>query len=84
MRYQSYNWHVQTVDDANDLHALAQAIENAKAVTDKPSLIKIRTVIGFGSGKAGSHGVHGAPLGKADLAQVKERFGFNPAEVSIY
>jgi transketolase len=43
---------------------------------------QIRTVIGHGSGKAGSHGVHGAPLGAADLKAVKAKFGFNPEEVS--
>lgn len=79
-RYESYGWHVQTVDDVNDLTALAQAIENAKAETSRPSIIKIRTVIGFGSGKAGSHSVHGAPLGAKDLAQSKEKFGFDPAK----
>jgi transketolase len=50
-RYLSYNWHVQTVDDANDMAAVTAAVHAAKAVTDKPSLIKIRTVIGFGSTK---------------------------------
>lgn len=49
-----------------------------------PSLLKqVRTVIGFGSSKAGSHGVHGAPLGAADSAQVKTRFGFDPTQVPI-
>eukprot|EP01039_Chlorochromonas_danica_P003139 gene3140-3438_t len=79
-RYESYGWHVLTVEDGNDIGALTAAIEEAKAVTDRPSLLKIRTVIGFGSSKAGSHGVHGAPLGKTDLAHVKEKFGFNPDE----
>lgn len=46
-----------------------------------PLLLQVRTVIGFGSGKAGSHGVHGAPLGAADLKSVKTKFGFNPEEV---
>lgn len=82
-RYESYNWHVQVVDDANDLNALQAAIENAKAETTRPSLIKIRTVIGYGSVKAGSDKVHGAPLGAADIAQAKEKFGFNPAETFV-
>ena len=80
-RYESYGWHVQTVDDVNDIPALKAAINNAKAEMDKPSLIKIRTVIGFGSTKQGSHGVHGAPLGSSDLAHVKSHFGFDPSQV---
>lgn len=79
-RYESYNWHVQTVTDGNDLDALQRAIENAKAETERPSLIKIRTVIGYGSGKEGTHGVHGAPLGASDIANVKTKFGFDAKE----
>ena len=67
-RYEAYGWHVQTVSDVNDLASLRAAITAAKGETDKPSLIKIRTIIGHGSGKQGSHSVHGAPLGKGDLA----------------
>lgn len=78
MRYESYGWHVVVVKDGNDIEELTDAIEEARAQTDKPSMIKIRTVIGFGSGKAGSSEVHGAPLGASDLAQVKTRFGFDP------
>ena len=48
LRYQSYGWHVLTVEDGNQVDALLEAIEAAKAETSKPSLIKIRTVIGFG------------------------------------
>eukprot|EP01040_Poterioochromonas_malhamensis_P009495 gene9495-10311_t len=79
-RYEAYNWHVQTVSDGNDIAAINQAIENAKAETHRPSLIKIRTVIGFGSTKAGTGGVHGSPLGAKDLAQAKEKFGFDPTQ----
>lgn len=79
-RYEAYNWQVLTVSDANNVDELTAALEEARADKDRPTLIKIRTVIGFGSGKAGTHGVHGAPLGKADLAHVKEKFGFNPTE----
>lgn len=77
MRYNSYNWHVQTVDDVNDLSQLRKAIDEAKAEVDRPSIIKIRTVIGFGSSKQGCHDVHGAPLGKVDLANTKKLFGFD-------
>ena len=48
LRYESYGWHVLTVEDGNQVDALLEAIEAAKAETSKPSLIKIRTVIGFG------------------------------------
>lgn len=79
LRFEAYGWHVQTVDDVNDLASLREAIVKAKDVNDRPSLIKIRTVIGQGSKKEGSHGVHGSPLGAADIAHVKELYGFDPA-----
>jgi len=62
------------------LDSISRAIEAAKAVTDKPSLIKITTTIGFGSAKQGTEAVHGSPLGKDDLANVKKKFGFDPAQ----
>ena len=80
-RYEAYGWHVQTVGDvATGLDDLRKAIEEAKKVTDKPSIIKIRTQIGFGSpSKEGSEKSHGAPLGASDLAGVKERlYGMDP------
>lgn len=78
-RYESYGWHVQSVSDGdNDIEALSKAIEAAKAVTDKPSLIKVHTTIGFGSSKQGTEAVHGNPLGDKDLADVKKKFGFDP------
>jgi transketolase len=80
MRYESYGWHTQTVADVNDLSSLRDAIKNAQAETDRPSIIKIRTVIGHGSLIEGSAKVHGAPLADDDLAQVKSKFGFDPAE----
>lgn len=79
-RYESYNWHVQSVSDVNDLESLYAAIENAKNVTDKPSLIKVNTVIGHGSLKEGTHGVHGAPLGNDDIQQLKKKWNFNENE----
>jgi transketolase len=59
MRYEAYGWHVLVVNDVNNLDALREAIELAKAETKRPTLIKIRTVIGFGSTKEGTGGVHG-------------------------
>ena len=63
-RFEAYHWHVQTVADGNDLVAIEAAIRAAKAETTKPSLIKVRTVIGYGSPKAGTKKVHGEALGR--------------------
>lgn len=80
MRFQSYGWHTQIITDGdNDLEGLARAIEIAKSVTDKPSIIKIRTTIGFGSKNQGEEKVHGSPLGEADILNVKSVLGM-PAE----
>ena len=78
-RFQGYGWHVQSVPDGNDLDALTAAIENAKKETDRPSLIKVRTQIGFGSpNKVNTAGAHGSPLGKDEIRLVKEGFGMDP------
>mmetsp|Transcript_33802 Transcript_33802/g.51849 ORF Transcript_33802/g.51849 Transcript_33802/m.51849 type:complete len:699 (+) Transcript_33802:148-2244(+) len=79
-RYAAYGWHVQTVGDvANGIKDLRTAVKAAKDVTDKPSMIKIRTAIGQGSpSKQGTHGAHGAPLGTDDLAGTKRAYGFDP------
>lgn len=80
-RYEAYHWHVQLVEDGNDLAAIAAAIEAAKAVTDKPSIIEIKTQIGFGSpNKVGKASAHGEPLGDAELAATKVNLGFSPDE----
>jgi len=86
-RYEAYGWHVQTVDFTNggttyeekieELHA---AIEAARAVTDKPSFIKVTTVIGWPlPNLAGSEKVHGAKIGAEETAALKTRLGFDPA-----
>eukprot|EP00842_Homolaphlyctis_polyrhiza_P005440 jgi/Hompol1/5898/HPOL_000334-RA len=78
-RFESYGWHTQTITDGdNDVAGLTAAINNAKAVTDKPSIIKVRTTIGFGSVMQGEEKVHGSPLGPKDIVQLKTKFGFNP------
>jgi transketolase len=82
-RFEAYHWHVQRVSDGNDLNAIEAAIEAAKAEGDKPSLIAVRTVIGFGSPKAGTNKVHGEALGAADTAATKKYFGF-PEDQSFY
>ncbi|KAK3845674.1 MAG: transketolase [Linnemannia gamsii] len=80
-RFEAYGWHVQIVKDGNhDLEAIARAIEEAKKVTDKPSLIKVFTTIGFGSLQQGTEKVHGSPLKADDIVQLKKAFGFNPEE----
>ena len=80
-RFEAYGWHVQVVENGDDdLDAIEAAIAKAKEVKDKPSMIKVRTTIGFGSKLQGTGGVHGNPLKKDDCEQVKEKFGFNPQE----
>ena len=73
-RYEAYGWHTIHVEDGNtDIEAIAKAIEAAKAVTDKPSMIKVTTTIGYGSpNKANTAGVHGAALG-ADEAELTRK-----------
>ncbi len=82
-RFEAYNWHVQRVLDGNDLDGIEAAIAAAKAVTDKPSLIAVRTVIGYGSPRAGTNKVHGEAMGAADTAATKKFFGF-PEDQSFY
>lgn len=77
-RFNAYHWHVQYVDDGNDLAKIQQAINIAKLETEKPSLIRIRTIIGYGSPKAGTKHVHGEALGKEATRKTKEFFGFDP------
>lgn len=80
-RYEAYGWHVVTVADGdNDLAGIEAAIKECQAVKDKPSMVKLRTTIGYGSLKQGTGGVHGSPLKADDVAQVKKKFGFNPDE----
>jgi transketolase len=82
-RFEAYHWHVQRVADGNDLNGIESAIAAAQAETGKPSLIAVRTVIGYGSPKAGTNKVHGEALGAADTAATKKFFGF-PEDQSFY
>jgi transketolase len=78
-RFEAYGWHVQYVDDVNDVHALQQAITNAKAEKQKPSFIRVRSLIAYGSpNKSGTAGSHGSPLGADEVKLVKKFFGFDP------
>jgi len=82
-RFEAYHWHVQRVADGNDIKAIEAAIAAAKAETGKPSIIAVRTIIGYGSPKAGSNKSHGEPLGAADVAATKKFFGF-PEDQNFY
>ncbi|MGN7798750.1 transketolase [Leifsonia sp. 22587] len=86
-RYEAYHWDVQVVDwkktgvYQEDVEELYQAIENAKAVTDKPSLIILKTIIGWPSPKKQNTGkIHGSALGADELRAVKEVLGFDPEQ----
>lgn len=78
-RYEAYGWHVQTVKDGNtDLTAIDAAIAAAKAETGRPSLIVVKTTIGYGSPhKAGKSSAHGSPLGEEEIALTKKALGWN-------
>ena len=75
-RFESYGWQVLTVGDGNDLDAICEAIETARAETEKPTLIKLKTEIAYGSpNKQGSADAHGAPLGEEELILTKQNLG---------
>ncbi len=92
MRFKAYNWHVQDLGDvANDIDKISDAFQKAKEVTDKPSMIILRTHIGYGSpNKQDTSGVHGSPLGEKEVALTKEFYGwpeepfFVPDDVKEY
>jgi transketolase len=79
LRYEAYGWHVLTVDGGENVAAFLEAIEQAKAETARPTLIVLRTVIGYPAPTAMNTGkVHGAALGAEELAAVKRAVGFDP------
>ncbi|WP_420174424.1 transketolase [Luteococcus sp. OSA5] len=90
-RYQAYGWHVQHVDFTNGgtsyeekIEELYAAIEAAKAVTDKPSFIKLTTVIGWPlPNKQGDHGVHGAKIGAEEISALKKELGFDDEPFAV-
>lgn len=78
-RFRAYGWHVQSVADGNDIEAIETAIKNAQEETERPSLIKVRTHIGFGSpNKVDTAEAHGSPLGPDEVKLVKKNLGFDP------
>jgi transketolase len=76
LRFQAYGWQVIHVDDANDIEAVDAAIEKFKACDDRPTLIVVKSVIGYGSSKAGSEKAHGEPLGPDVVAATKRAYGW--------
>lgn len=82
-RFEAYHWHVQIVQDGNDLEGISKAIEAAQAVKDKPSLIAVRTVIGYGSPKAGTSKAHGEALGADAVNATKRNLGW-PEDKTFY
>lgn len=83
-RFEAYGWHVQVLPDGNDIAALSAAIKNAQKETRRPSLIKVRTHIGFGSpNKVDTAGAHGAPLGEEEVKLVKKNLGFDPDQYFV-
>lgn len=83
-RFEAYDWHVVRGVDGHDADAIKRAVEEAKSVSDKPSLLMCKTIIGFGSpNKAGTHDSHGAPLGDAEVALTREALGWKHAPFEI-
>jgi transketolase len=82
-RFDSYGWHVQFVDNGNDLDAISEAIKVAQGIPDKPSLIRVRTVIGYGSPKAGTNKAHGEALGAEAVKATKKKLGW-PEDKTFY
>lgn len=83
-RYEAYGWQTLRVEDGNDLTAIVAAIQEAKAETNQPTLIEVKTTIGFGSpNKAGKSASHGAPLGSIEAKETKETYGWQEAPFAI-
>jgi len=80
-RFEAYGWHVLRVEDGNDLAAIGRALEAARAETERPTFIVLRTTIAYGSpGKAGTAASHGAPLGAAEIEATKKNLGYPSLE----
>src|SRR5262249_2048428 len=77
--FRAYGWHTGAVEDANDLAGLCAAIEEAVLEQDRPSLIRVSSVIGYPApGKQGTAAAHGQPLGEDEARATKELLGFDP------
>jgi transketolase len=82
-RFEAYHWQVLSVADGNDLVAIEKAIKEAQTETKKPTIIRVRTVIGYGAPKAGTNKVHGEPLGVEGVKATKKNLGF-PEDKDFY
>lgn len=82
-KFEAMNWHYQLVEDGNDLDAVEKAIKNAKANLDKPSLIEVKTVIGYGVSYAGTSKTHGSPVGLKERAIAADNLGWEYPEFEI-
>ncbi|MBL1230806.1 transketolase [Enterococcus sp. BWB1-3] len=82
-RFEAYGWQHILVKDGNDLEAISKAIEDAKAETGKPTLIEVKTVIGFGAPKEGTSAVHGAPLGQEGIDAAKVVYGWEYPDFTV-
>lgn len=83
-RYEAWGWHVMTVRDGNDVDAIDKAIQEAQSRTEQPSIIIIKTIIGYGSpNKQGTAKAHGSPLGEDEVALTKQALGW-PADQYFY
>lgn len=82
-RVKAQGWEYLRVEDGNDLDAIAEAIEVAQCNGEKPTLIEVKTVIGYGAPKAGTSAVHGAPLGAEAIKATKEAYGWNYADFEV-
>ncbi len=80
-RFEAYGWHTLKVEDGNhDLDAIEKAIKDAQEVKDKPTIIALKTIIGYLSKEQGTHEVHGSPLSPDDIKGIKEKVGMNANE----
>lgn len=82
-RFEAQGWHYEKVEDGNDLQAISEAIDLAKEKDQQPSLIEVKTIIGYGSKNQGSNAVHGAPLGQEDFEQVKEIYQWTSDDFEV-
>lgn len=83
-RFDAYGWQTQEVEDGNDTELISKAIENAKGDLNRPSIIKVNTLIGFGApNKQGKSSAHGEPLGVDELRAMKEGFGYSTEEFYV-
>src|SRR5207244_12759966 len=82
-RYETYAWHTSTVEDGNDVAAIEAAIRDAQAVADRPSLISVKTTIGYGMPTAGTRKAHSDPPGEDAVRETKRHLGW-PEDNQFY